>query len=974
MKIFSPKFYLAFGLTSMVISTILLATLSGFIPDRNVYTRQARVLLSESLASSSSLFLQANDFPSIRRNLEFVVERIPELIAASVTRVSDGSAVAIGEVPASLTDEILAARITVPVLDNTGGEWGSVELDFKPIGGVTWIERIQRSKIAFFALLVLFSFISFYLYLGKMLKQLNPAGAVPARVRSALDTIAESLLVINRKGDIVLANSAFSKLAGRKPEELVGTSVDSLQWSTEHSDDAPEAESSAPWHVALMLDRPSRNDMVWYEDQQGVRHKFLVNCSPVAGSKGKAGGVLISLDDVTLLEQKEQELMRSKEEAELANHAKSDFLSNMSHEIRTPMTAILGFTEVLKRGYSRDEASAQQYLGTISRSGKHLLGLINDILDLSKVESGNLEVESIQCSPHNIVNDVIQVLQVKANEKALYLRLRYSQALPEYINSDPARLRQIITNLVGNAIKFTESGGVEIALKMTEVDARQQIAIEVSDTGIGMTAEQTESVFQSFVQADSTITRRFGGTGLGLSISRDLAIAMGGDIHVTSEADVGSKFTAVVDVGDISGARLLSPEELEAASRQSEESVEETYYYADARILVVDDAQENRDLVRLILTQQGIKTDTAENGQEGLDKLFAGEYDLVLMDVQMPVMGGFEAVELMRKRGATLPVVALTANAMKGFEKEVEAAGYSHYMTKPIDLDALNQLLATLMPGKLVPVPEQPAGLTGGALIGSGAESDSSESARAQSSDGGKIYSHLVQKKPQFHPIAKSFIERIQARLPEFESAIDEQDMEQLAGLAHWLKGSGGSVGFDVFTDPAKALERAAKEHDKITILRRMTEIRDYSARLDAGRVEGENTEPLTIPVESRHSTVDDDDDADSVIISSLPLENPVFRDIVGRFIPKLEDNIKQMHRSLEAHDFPDLAALAHWLKGSGGNVGFHAFTEPSALLEQASKSGNYQRAKVHLSEVDRISKRVALDPPPDDQPLRKTA
>lgn len=958
----------------MLISIVLLAMLVGFIPDRNEFTQRARMVLSESLASSSSLFLQAGDFASIRRNLEFVVDRNDEMLAASVTRNTDGSQVVMGEVPAKLTEAVLRSRITVPVLDQSGAIWGSVEIDFKSLGGETWIEKIQRSKLVFFAALVVFSFISFYLYLGKMLKQLNPSTAVPARVRSALDTIAESLLVLNRKHEIVLANVAFSTLAGRDPDQLVGVDVNTLKWSFVNEDDYDDKPTEPPWTVALNKDRASRNDMVWYEDPRSVRHKFLVNCSPIAGAKGKAGGVLVSLDDVTLLEQKENELLRSKEEAESANNAKSDFLSNMSHEIRTPMTSILGFTEILKRGYTRDEAAAQKYLATISRSGKHLLGLINDILDLSKVESGNLEVESIRCSPQTIVHDVIQVLGVKAQEKDLYLRESYTESLPEYIYSDPARLRQVVTNLVGNAIKFTETGGVEISLRLRRADDRQQLAIEVSDTGIGMTESQSASVFQAFVQADSTITRRFGGTGLGLSISRDLTNAMGGDIHISSKVGEGSKFTAIVDVGDISAEKILSPEELEVASRELEETELPEYYYAGARVLVVDDAEENRDLMSLILSQQSVEVDVAENGKSGLEQVLVGDYDLVLMDVQMPVMGGFESAGLMRENGVTLPIIALTANAMKGFEKEIELSGFSHYMTKPIDLDLLNRLIASLMHDKLSPVPEKPTGNGNENHATEIWQKSVSSKAVERHEYSEKIYSNLVQIKPQFQPIAESFVKRLAERLPEFDEAITSKDMKALAALAHWLKGSGGSVGFDVFTQPASELELAARNEDNSIISSRMFKIRDFAQRLDASIVAEENKHSLTLMPESTDSAVEPCENAATVITSSLPLSNPAFKSIVERFIPKLKDNVEKMQNCLESKDFLELASLAHWLKGSGGNVGFHGFIKPAASLEQASKLSDYEKAKLHLAEVASITDRVALELPSDNNVQKKSA
>jgi len=873
---------------------------------------------------------------------------------SKVSVLTDGSKVVIGEVLEDDTQAVNKSRMTVPVLTNDGEEWGQVILDFKPIGGVLWYEKLQRSRIFLFVFLLLAAFISFYLYLGKMLKQLNPSSAVPARVRSALDTIAESLVVINRKGEIVLANAAFSKLTGQAPEKLLGVAVGKLAWS--HDDGSTvsgKSDPSLPWIRALATNEASRNDMIWFEDSSGKNHKFIVNCSPVAGPTGKAGGVLVSLDDVTLLEEKEQELLRSKEEAEAANHAKSDFLSNMSHEIRTPMTAILGFTEVLKRGYSRDQASSEKYLNTISRSGKHLLGLINDILDLSKVESGALEVECIECPVHTVIQDIVQVLGVKAEEKDIYLRVEYPESLPEHIKSDPARLRQIITNLVGNAIKFTESGGVTISCRIVKAKNKDQLAIDVSDTGIGMTPEQADSIFEAFVQADSTITRRFGGTGLGLSISRDLSQALGGDIKVSSKVGSGSTFTVVIDCGDLHGVTMIKPAELQEASRNLEKQSIQNYKFENTRVMVVDDAVENLDLLALVLGELNIESVSASNGREALERLQLNEFDIVLMDVQMPIMDGFQASTEMRARGYKKPIVALTANAMKGFEKEIEVSAYSHYMTKPIDLDKLTQLLASLVPDNVSCVLDN-------AVQGESAVQKTWLKAESKLTDN-KIYSELVQKNAEFAPIASSFIERLQVRLVEAEEAAKNQRFKELADWGHWLKGSGGSVGFVVFTDLAQELESAAKNQDSERVAQLIPEIRRLASRCSAGKAVEKIPAPVTYLEDKQKSPSGAASDAATPIYSDLLRTNPAFKDIVVRFVPKLKEKVAAMNELLEQGKMSQLTADAHWLKGSAGNVGFHVFTEPAAELEQAAKMARTTECKKYMRRISDLCSRLSV-------------
>lgn len=972
MKIFNPKFYLSVGLVSLLISVLLLASFVGLLPERKKAIQENRAILSESVASSSSLFLQKNDFASIRANLEFVVQRTPDLLNATLTRFSDDSTVAFGDQSVEASSEP-TDRLRVPLLRGDR-EWGSVTLQYKKLEGEGWKEWMQRSTLAQVGFIIVLSFIGFYFYLGKMLKQLNPSAAVPARVRSALDTIAESLIVVNKKEEIVLANTAFADLVKKEPEALIGEPANSFNWDLSSED----ADGSFPWTLTLSTGEAVRGGMIWMHDVEGVRRKFLVNCSPVTGGNGKTGGVLISLDDVTLLEQKEVELLRSKEEAEYANKSKSEFLSNMSHEIRTPMTAILGFTEVLKRGYSQDAQSSQKHLETIGRSGKHLLELINDILDLSKVESGALSVESISCQPHLIVHDVIQVLKVKAEEKGIFLCHDIPEVLPEFIKSDPSRLRQIITNLTGNAIKFTESGGVSIVLRLVSDADKEQLAIDVTDSGIGMTPEQQATIFEAFVQADSTITRRFGGTGLGLSISRSLSQALGGDIIVTSTPGKGSTFSAVIDTGDLSGINMLNAEAVKHSTDQLESIEKANWVFDNKSVLVVDDAQENRDLLELLLADMNIDVMLAENGKVAVEKLEGGSFDAVLMDIQMPVMDGYQAAGLMRASGETLPIVALTANAMKGFEEKILECGFSHYMTKPIDIDKLAALLADLLDGrnlgqtraKPAAVSAVPETAENEAVIPAGSEME----AAAKDT---RIYNSLVKVNAKYKSIAERFVGRLDEKLLLMRDAEKAGDLNSMAELAHWLKGSGGSVGYGIFTEPAAKLELAAKSGDASQVPVLLAELESYVPRLtpepEPGSGSAQSETNFSKTNESAEITLLTSSEADRKVTSTLLDKGPQFREIVVRFVPKLKENIEALERAVVDKDYEALESLAHWLKGSGGNVGFHVFTEPSRELENAAKSRNDDDIISSLRAIKDFADRIYL-PGNDDQPLKEIA
>ena len=707
------RFHLSMGLSSLTVSVLLLAIFIKLIPSSDKLVADNRASLAESVASAVTLFLQAEEFEKIQLHIDFIVERNDDLVASRIFRVSDESDVVFGDqalvadilaenseslVVAGMADiknvDILSTKDIIQVPLSIGVErWGVVTLFYKQTSQFSWIERARNSAYAPVFFVGSLCFLLFYWYLGRMLQQLNPSSAVPGRVRSALDTLAEALLVINAKGEIVLANKAFTHLVGTEPEDLIGVSSNNFDWEFDscqnNGDDLDQIDSCYPWDEALATSKTITNSMLWLKDSTGKRRKFLVNCSPVMGNADKAGGVLISLDDVTLLEEVELQLIRSKEEAELANRAKSSFLSNMSHEIRTPMTAILGFTEVLKRGYDSDSDSTKKHLDTISSSGAHLLELINDVLDLSKVESGVLEIEEIACQPYKIVHDVVTVLDVKAKEKEIFLDIVVDGDIPDQLTSDPSRIRQIITNLVGNAIKFTTEGGVTVKVHANRDQSPvsspigKTIVFDVSDTGIGMTEKQCDSIFEAFVQADSSITRRFGGTGLGLSISKKLAVAMGGDITVSSVPGSGSVFSVELPLICPEETQWLSESELVDSLDLSENDSGRQWLIENKHVLVVDDALENRELLTLVLNEIGITVDCAENGALGVEAFEVDRYDAVLMDIQMPVMDGYEAVVLMREKGATVPIVALTANAMKGFEKKVLDAGFSHYQTKP---------------------------------------------------------------------------------------------------------------------------------------------------------------------------------------------------------------------------------------------------------------------------------------------------
>jgi signal transduction histidine kinase/CheY-like chemotaxis protein len=480
-----------------------------------------------------------------------------------------------------------------------------------------------------------------------------------------------------------------------------------------------------------------------------------------------------------LLERQATELDAARRDSLEASRAKSEFLANMSHEIRTPMAAVMGYADLLldPRVVSTERVG---HIQTIRRNGEHLLSLVNDILDISKIEAGKMQVESIATSVGHVVAEVASLMRVRATEKNLAFDIEYVGPVPETMSSDPTRLKQILLNLVSNAIKFTEAGSVRILVRCTAPEsASPELVVDVVDTGIGMTQEQAARVFAPFSQGDSSTTRRFGGSGLGLVISRRLANLLGGDIVVKSAPVKGSVFSLTLPTGAISGTLVSNAPSGTVLAPRSVRHV--ASLPASCSILLAEDGHDNQILISTFLTKAGAAVKVVGDGRLAVEEALRAAtttepYDVILMDMQMPVLDGYGAASELRLAGYTGPIVAITAHAMAGDRERCERAGCDDYLTKPVDRA---KLVATV------------ARLTSSALSGK------------------TLASTLGDDDPDLQEIVRQFVRDLPDRSSSMLRAAQTSDTETLKRLAHQLKGAGGSYGFPAITEAAAAVENA---------------------------------------------------------------------------------------------------------------------------------------------------------------------
>ncbi len=571
-----------------------------------------------------------------------------------------------------------------------------------------------------------------------------------------------------------------------------------------HPDDRPQLQQTLTRYLAATPTTASLEQRLHLQRPDGTDGWLLLRGKAERDEAGHALRLSGSLTDITTAVQAEiaeRQAMAEKLRAEFANQAKSGFLANMSHEIRTPLTAIIGFAETLL-DTQQSASDRMTSLQAITRNGHHLLQLINNILDISKIESDKLDIERVALSPVTLTEEIRALVMPQVHDKGLDLHIDYQFPLPVSIDSDPLRIKQILLNLCSNAIKFTHTGGLHV--RVVCLPDTERIQFEVRDSGIGLTPEQQTRLFTAFSQADVSTTRQYGGTGLGLHLSRRLAKLLGGDLTVTSEPNVGSCFTLTLATGPLDQFQFINETPLLPEMAQPANAT--TTPLLAGRVLLADDNPDNQRLISMYIKRTGAEVVIAENGQQVVDFVQQELFDLILMDMQMPVMDGLEATRLLRSNAYRGAIVALTANAFHEDRLACLAAGCNDFLTKPIARHVLFQTLAAHLPARTAPRPNTDP-----------------------------IVSALLAEEPSFIDVVTTFVGRLVTMVRELEIKLTDLDWPELKRISHDVKGVGGSYGYPQVTAVAAKLEFEIAKKDRAACTARLIELHELANRIVYG-------------------------------------------------------------------------------------------------------------------------------------------
>ncbi len=633
-----------------------------------------------------------------------------------------------------------------------------------------------------------------------------------AFLRSTLDALSARIAVLDGAGKIVAANRSW------RDSGTAGTQV--IAHGNEGENYLALCDTLRGQGRAIAADigdsiravsAGQRDEAInEYSDTVGEQVRWFL-CRITRFPGGGDTRVVTSHEDITARKHAEEAATNAKRAADAANQAKSAFLANMSHEIRTPMTAILGYGDLLLQS-NQAPAERERCVQVIRRNGEHLLGLINDVLDISKIEADKCDVERVKTDLRQLLADVVALTRVRAIQKGLNFKVVIDGPVPKDIETDPLRLKQILINLIGNAVKFTSTGGIHLRVSFQGRVVGSLLNFEVIDSGIGMSAEQRGKLFRPFAQADESTTRKFGGTGLGLFISKRFAQMLGGDISVQSDEGAGTCFCLWVDVGSVNGVRMLASltEEDLVNHVGAAHTVPQKFI---GTVLVAEDGEDNQQLISLLLRNAGINVVMAPNGKAAVAAATSRLFDVILMDMQMPELDGYGATRKLRENNYRKPIVALTANAMADDRTRCLDAGCDDYLPKPIRVEQLMHTLSRYL--KAAPSDQQGAGMP----------DTIDESQRLRSSLAGN---------EKLRSVLDRFVARLPERVREMQDMVRDHEMDNLARVVHQMKGAAGGYGFPEITAAASRAEQSIKRSDDVeSICEQIDELVGLIRRVD---------------------------------------------------------------------------------------------------------------------------------------------
>lgn len=628
------------------------------------------------------------------------------------------------------------------------------------------------------------------------------------KFRVITESIQDAIIMMNDEKNISFVNSATCRMFGYKVDEMMGRNLHEMIAPEQYLDSFRKGfENFKNTGEGIVVGRTLE-----IEAQRKNGNIFPVELSVSStklNSKWHAIGII---RDITERRNAENRIIETSEAAENASRTKSEFLANMSHEIRTPLNSIIGTTDLMADTELNDEQ--RKYLELMRSSGKSLLALVNDILDISRIEAGKVILETIPFNIRDTFRKVIDTFILRAEKKELVLSCEIRDDVPEYLEGDPNRLMQIIINLVGNAIKFTESGSIKVFIENSGIsDGKALINFSVVDTGIGIPPAKLESIFSSFAQADPSVTRKFGGTGLGLTISKKLVRLMNGTITVDSQIDQGSKFSFTSEFGV--HRESTDEKKTKTDSKEQYETLKEGL--RNLRILLVDDSPDNRFLVKAFLRKEPCLVVEAENGSEAVEKFLQEYWDIILMDMQMPVMDGYSATERIREieRENELehtPIVALTAHSINTEIKKCLDAGCDVHLAKPVSKVALIRLIGELT-GEVENIDDR---------------NDDPAELPERAGEGIKV---IVD--PELMELIPGYISHRREDIVKLRNLLKKREYRDIERCGHSMKGSGSGYGFDGITLIGAFLEKAGKSQSKRRIEEGIDKLEHYLENLE---------------------------------------------------------------------------------------------------------------------------------------------